>query len=89
MYPESAPVYIITVTLTQKVMVSVGRYSVPLTVSTMTVQSLNGSEIQPFIVSCQTHCGDEIRTPVCQTASATTAGKLDNSVANLINVPLQ
>ena len=80
LYPELAPVYSITVTLTQK-LVSVGRYGLPLTVSTMTVQPLfNESEIQvtPFIVSCQTHCGDEIHTRVCQRKSITVAGKPNN-----------
>lgn len=75
LYPEVAPVYIITVTLTQKV-ISIGRYGLPLTVSTMTVQPYNESEIQvmPFIVSCQTHCGNETYTPVCQRQSVIVAG---------------
>lgn len=76
LYPELAPVYSITVTLTQKV--SVGRYGIPFAVSTLTVQPYNQSQIKviPFTVSCQTHCGDVNRTEVCQRSNIIVAGNL-------------
>ena len=75
-YPSSAPIYNITVVLTQVSTATVSRFNAPFCVSVLTVQPFNENEIQvlPFAVSCQTHCEDANNTAVCQTKHYNVAG---------------
>lgn len=77
-YPESAPVYNITVILTQVSLEAISRYNAPVHVSILIVQTFseNNIEVVPFAVSCQTHCQDENRTEVCQNRNYKVAGML-------------
>ena len=74
-YPEAAPVYNITVVLTQRF---VSKYNVPFSTSTLIVQPFNDSEIEviPFTVSCQVHCLGENITEACQRKHFNIASRL-------------
>lgn len=81
-YPAVAPVYNITVMLTQVSLETVSRYNAPFCVSILIVQPFNENNIEvvPFTVSCQTHCEDENRTEVCQARNYKVAGMLALSI---------
>ena len=73
-YPQISPVYNVTAVLTQVQLPNI--YNTTYCVSVLTVQPLNGIEVEiiPFTVSCQTFCKNS--TPVCQTKHYEVAGRL-------------
>ena len=77
-YPSSSPIYNVTAVLTQVTLVpELSRFNLPFCVSILIVQPFNESqtEIEPYSVTCQTHCTGDNGTQVCQMKQYEIAGK--------------
>ena len=77
-YPSSSPIYNLTAVLTQVTLVpELSRFNLPFCVSILIVQPFNESqtEIEPYSVTCQTHCTGDNGTQVCQMKQYEIAGK--------------